>query len=163
MTPVHRLHAGGCPPRRSVASERGGPPGGGAAPPLALKILLPPPGNGDKCAPNGRDQTAEKHREALFCRHCTRLITFPDQRLAVDGAFRHTFFNPQGIVFEIGCFQTAAGCVAIGRETSEFTWFKGFSWRICLCSGCQVHLGWRYRSPEGSRFFGLILDRLRSG
>ncbi len=163
MTAAQRPYTGGCLQLQPDTAARVVPPSGRVAPPLGLKILLPPPGGGNKSAPDNRDQASEQRREALFCRQCTRLITYPDQRLMVDGAFRHTFFNPQGIVFEIGCFQTAAGCIAIGEETSEFTWFKGFSWRICLCSGCHVHLGWRYRSPQGSRFFGLILDRLRSG
>ncbi len=131
--------------------------------PLHLKILLPPPGGKHRPAADSRGQASEQQREAIFCRHCTRLITFPDQRIVVDGAFKHTFFNPEGIVFEIGCFQTAAGCIAVGEATAEFTWFKGFSWRICLCAGCHVHLGWQYRSAGGSRFFGLILDRLRTG
>lgn len=131
--------------------------------PLALKILLPPPGREHRPAADDRRQAAEEAREAIFCRHCSHLITFHDQRLVVDGAFEHTFFNPEGIVFEIGCFQTAGGCIAVGRETGDFTWFAGFNWRICLCAGCHVHLGWKYRSAGGNRFFGLILDRLRSG
>ena len=131
--------------------------------PLTLKILLPPPGEKHSPAADDRQQPAEEVREAIFCRNCSHLVTFPDQRIAVDGSFEHTFFNPEGIVFEIGCFQTAGGCIAVGRETGDFTWFSGFDWRICLCAACHVHLGWKYRSAGGDRFFGLILDRLRSG
>lgn len=127
--------------------------------PLLLKTLQPP-GGAQKPVVDDRHEPTAEQREAIFCRSCGHPVTYPDQQIPVDDAFRHTFFNPEGIVFEIGCFRTAGGCIAIGRETDEFTWFPGFSWRICLCGRCHVHLGWQYRSRQKKFFFGLILDRL---
>ena len=48
----------------------------------------------------------------------------------------------------------------IGPETDEFTWFKGYRWRIAVCGRCQVHLGWRFRSANRAEFHALILDKL---
>ena len=95
----------------------------------------------------------------LVCRQCGHAITRPDQGVSVDGAHRHTFANPHGVVYEIGCFDPADGCAGAGPASEEFTWFAGFFWRIAVCRRCQVHLGWRFES-QGRRFYGLILDRL---
>lgn len=127
--------------------------------PFLLKTLQPPVSTQKPVAASSHEPTAEQ-REVISCRSCGHLVTYPDQQIPVDGAFRHTFSNPEGIVFKIGCFRTADGCIAIGRETNEFTWFPGFSWRICLCGRCHVHLGWQYRSGQESFFLGLIIDRL---
>ncbi len=98
----------------------------------------------------------------LVCIHCGGGITRPSSRISVDGGHRHTFANPHGIVFEIGCFAEAEGCLAIGEATDDFSWFRGYKWRIAICSRCSVHLGWRFESSGGDTFHGLILDRLRS-
>jgi hypothetical protein len=98
--------------------------------------------------------------EHIFCRQCYRIITQPNARINVDGAHRHTFANPHGLVFEIGCFKTASGCVHTGFSSDEFTWFKGFSWSVAVCRTCFTHLGWRFVSPSASEFYGLILDHL---
>jgi len=78
----------------------------------------------------------------------------------VDGAHAHTFANPEGIVFEIGCYRDAWGCGYLGPLSPEFTWFAGYVWRIAVCSNCLVHLGWRFSSPDGHFFHGLITNRL---
>ncbi len=101
--------------------------------------------------------------KALYCRACGRVITRTSDRIEVEGAHRHTFANPHGIVFEIGCFQAAPGCALMGPATDDFTWFKGFAWRVAVCGACLAHLGWRYGAAGGSHFFGLILDRLTEG
>jgi hypothetical protein len=81
-------------------------------------------------------------------------------RIGVDGLHRHVFFNPHGLVFELGLFAAAPGCVPVGPLVAEFSWFPGYAWRACLCARCAAHLGWLYRSEAGSGFHGLILDRL---
>lgn len=128
--------------------------------PLLLKTLQPPPGSAQKPVTENRQEPATERRKAIFCRSCGHPVTYPDQQISIDGAFQHTLFNPQGTVFEVGCFRTASGCIAIGKPTDEFTWFSGFRWCICLCGKCHAHLGWQYRSGQGSFFFGLILDKL---
>jgi len=109
------------------------------------------------------DQTLENAldgEEYILCRTCRHIITSPAERIEVQGSHRHTFANPQGIVYEIGCFRTAAGCGYVGPSTGEFTWFKGYSWRIAACSRCLTHLGWLYISNALPSFNGLILDHL---
>jgi len=77
----------------------------------------------------------------------------------MEGAFRHTFANPHGYLFEIGCFGDAWGCAPASPPSSEFSWFKGYLWKIGVCRGCSTHLGWVFLS-DVHRFFGLILDKL---
>lgn len=96
----------------------------------------------------------------LLCRQCLAMITTTSQRIAVDGTHQHTFANPHGVVFEIGCFKNAWGCGAVGSPTNEFTWFAGYFWQVTVCASCLTHLGWRFTSPDASGFYGLILDRL---
>ena len=105
----------------------------------------------------------EKSPEAdpyILCRGCLYPITRAKERITVNGAHRHTFANPHGIVFEIGCFKKASGCAAVGPASAEFTWFAGYRWRAGLCQACLTHLGWVFSAAGGDGFHGLILDRL---
>lgn len=101
----------------------------------------------------------EKEKEGLFCRECGHYITSKDQIIEVDGQHYHTFFNPAGVVYEIGCFSSASGCQRYGPPSSEFTWFAGYTWQMSLCAVCQCHLGWFFRSIDAS-FYGLIVKNL---
>lgn len=71
----------------------------------------------------------------------------------------HTFANPHGIIYRIGCFRNAPGCSVLPEEYKEFSWFDGFAWSHAMCSSCRTHLGWKY-DRSGECFFGLVLDRL---
>jgi hypothetical protein len=95
----------------------------------------------------------------LLCLACGYPITSLRERITAGGAHEHTFANPGGYVFRIGCFGRAPGCVQAGQPTLEHTWFAGHTWRYALCGGCRAHLGWAFRGGQ-SGFFGLILDRL---
>lgn len=95
----------------------------------------------------------------LACARCLNEVTREGARIPVGASHQHTFTNPHGLRFHIGCFASAMGCVAIGPETRYWTWFPGHSWRVELCVACHEHLGWLFRSAD-SRFHGLILDRL---
>jgi hypothetical protein len=97
--------------------------------------------------------------DAIKCGKCGWKVTEEKQRVAVDGSHAHTFFNPAGVVFEVGCFQRAAGCHLAGAATSEFTWFAGYLWRYALCARCGSHLGWFYEGRSMS-FYGLILKNI---
>ncbi len=88
------------------------------------------------------------------------MVTSENQQISVNGSHSHTFFNPAGIVYELGCFRNALGCGAVGEATMEFTWFAKHSWRFGLCLSCETHLGWLYETVEQA-FYGLILTRLR--
>ena len=96
----------------------------------------------------------------LLCRHCLNKISSPAECIEVQGSHKHTFANPQGIIYEIGCFKNASGCGYSGVPTDEYTWFRGFRWRVALCGLCLTHVGWLFMSTASSRFNGLILNRL---
>ncbi len=108
------------------------------------------------------DEANERRQEgerALRCRQCNAPITTLKERTSRDGQHHHTVFNPAGIVYEIGCFSQAPGCVAPGTASREFTWFAGYRWRVAFCALCLEHLGW-YFSGGDAAFFGLIFNRL---
>ncbi len=105
-------------------------------------------------------ERVEKERR-LFCATCRNLITTQDNRINIQGGQEHTFMNPHGYQFHIGCFRDTRGCANVGQEVSAWSWFRGFTWRITLCGSCETHLGWLFRAPNEC-FHGLILNRLTS-
>lgn len=115
-----------------------------------------------KLAQEERGEEEEEER-LLLCKNCKNKITSLHNSIEVRGQYKHTFSNPHGFVFEIGCFSSAYGCTNQGLLTMEFTWFKGFGWRFALCSNCHIHLGWFYQSGREKSFYGLILDNLIEG
>ena len=96
----------------------------------------------------------------LLCADCRHVITRPSERAEIQGGHKHTFANPYGVFFEIGCFRLAPGCAHAGPLTTEFTWFRGYAWQIAVCGACATHLGWRFLSDSGGNFHGIVLDRL---
>jgi len=106
------------------------------------------------------EEQSPEEEEYILCRQCRQAITRPAERITIQGAHHHTFANPHGIVYEIGCFRSAQGCGYAGPATDEFSWFKGFHWRIAVCRTCLTHLGWLFTSSGTAGFNGLILDRL---
>lgn len=94
----------------------------------------------------------------LVCRACRRAITGAEARTEVDGSHEHTFFNPAGVLYRLGCFREAPGCAAAGPFRTFFTWFPGHAWQLALCGGCARHLGWCFRGE--SSFHGLVLAEL---
>jgi hypothetical protein len=112
--------------------------------------------------PTGKEAPEPSADEApyIICRQCHQPITRPEERITVQGAHHHTFANPHGIVFEIGCFKYAQGCGYAGPPSTEFTWFSGYAWRVSFCTMCLTHLGWVFIAESGDSFHGFILDRL---
>lgn len=96
----------------------------------------------------------------ILCLQCKNKVSQSIYKMSHQGAFDHTFLNPAGDVYHIGCFKRADGCVVIGKASLEWTWFQGCQWQVALCSHCLKHLGWYYQSETVSPFFGLILDAL---
>jgi len=96
----------------------------------------------------------------IVCAVCGHHITTERERSEMKGRHEHRCVNPGGVIFHIGCFRRAPGCVSHGVPTTEFTWFPGFAWNYALCGGCSTLLGWHYHGAEAGAFFGLILNRL---
>ncbi len=63
----------------------------------------------------------------------------------MSGAHAHTFVNPAGFGYVIGCWNAAAGCVHLGSTETAFSWFPGWTWQLAACASCRTHLGWVYR------------------
>src|SRR5215470_19161246 len=101
---------------------------------------------------------AEAHGRILACARCAAAVTTTSARRTVGGTHEHTFANPHGIVFRIGCFAEAS-CRAEGEPSLYWTWFPGFAWRTEWCFLCGQHLGWVFENAA-ERFHGLVLDRL---
>jgi len=99
----------------------------------------------------------------LLCMFCRQRITSEDKAIQINNRHCHTYSNPAGTRFRIGCFSSAAGCQHHSHPTEEYTWFKGFSWQVALCTNCQTQMGWYYRSAAAMSFYGLILDYLIAG
>jgi hypothetical protein len=107
-----------------------------------------------------QDKTSLAREDEIVCRQCLHVITSNAERKIINGAYSHTFANPEGIVFEIVCYRDAWGCGYVGRPSPEFTWFAGYVWRIAVCANCHVHLGWRFSTSGGRFFHGLISSRI---
>lgn len=107
----------------------------------------------------GLPERSEGGGSRIVCRACGNLVTSAAARMQVEGKHRHVFFNPHGIMFELGCFQAAPGTVRTGPPVSEFSWFSGHTWQIAVCGRCSVHLGWYYEAAR-TGFYGLILPAL---
>jgi hypothetical protein len=101
-----------------------------------------------------------KPEQTLNCVSCRLIITTSKERIEISGNHRHTFVNPHGYSFTIGCFSHADGVAAEGEPVSFWSWFPGYQWQIVLCRQCTLHLGWRFSGA--SDFYGLILNRLIS-
>jgi hypothetical protein len=115
---------------------------------------------GDVLVETGDDQFPDEDDGILYCRSCHAPVTHDKERQTIDGKRYHVFANPDGMVFEIGCFGLAPGCLAQGVLTAKFSWFPPYAWSYALCRRCQSHLGWYYETVGRIPFFGLILTRL---
>jgi len=105
-------------------------------------------------------QVTDANDPFILCAACRRRITTRDMAAARSGAHRHVFCNPAGMVFRIGLYRHAPGCLTLESSSTEFTWFPGHVWRVACCRGCGTHLGWHFAAVSEDAFFGLILDRL---
>ncbi len=103
----------------------------------------------------------EEEDDEIYCAACGHVVTRGCWRMAMNGGHEHTFFNPAGHVFRVVCFKEAPGAGTVGASSDEFTWFKGYQWRIAGCLGCAAHLGWRFAdAATPAIFFGLIKPKL---
>lgn len=129
---------------------------------IPLRLFREAPEDEGEVVVLDEDRPEEEKERKLRCRACGNGITDRSQRFAKGGQHRHTFFNPAGVVYELGCFHSAPGCATTGEASGEFSWFAGYVWRIVVCAGCHTHLGWQFSSGD-DLFYGLILSRLVEG
>jgi hypothetical protein len=127
---------------------------------LRVPADKPDPGGESAAVEEEAAEPSPEETQYIICRQCRQTITRPVERISIQGSHQHTFANPHGVVFEIGCFKDVTGCGYAGAATDEFSWFAGYSWRICFCSMCLTHLGWIFSSNAGDIFHALILDRI---
>lgn len=104
-------------------------------------------------------EVREQLDDTVRCRRCQHEITAGRHAIVVDGSHAHTFRNPAGWSFRIGCFADAPGAVPSGAPTYAHTWFSGYAWRFAHCAGCGAHLGWWFVGGSDA-FAGLVLARL---
>lgn len=123
-----------------------------------LALTNPPERTGERRPVEDAGDMEHLHGNVYICRACRARVTSPAARIQVAGSHRHTFVNPQGEGFEIGCFSEARGVVGVGGATEHFTWFPGAPWRAAICGGCATQLGWAFGEPIG--FYGLVLTRI---
>ena len=107
-----------------------------------------------------QDEKKEFNENFILCRSCNHKITTLKEKIDINGFHNHTFANPNGIIFDIGCYKNAPGCVYSGHFTDEFSWFKTYKWKVSICASCLAHLGWLFLSSNNDFFNGLIVDRI---
>jgi len=105
------------------------------------------------------EEQKKADEDKILCAFCQWPITARKYRTVIHGNHIHTFSNPAGIIYTIGCFSVATGCRNLSTPTFEHTWFTGFSWQYAMCKGCDNHLGWSFHG-QSSTFWGLIVDRI---
>lgn len=128
-----------------------------------LLLREPPVGRRDEeVVADDEEEDRDDESPGIFCRVCAHRITSDNDRIAINGSHTHTFFNPAGLVFELGCFRRAPGCLVGSEASDQFTWFAGYFWRPAFCGRCAAHLGWRFENGEQT-FFSLILANLQNG
>jgi hypothetical protein len=105
---------------------------------------------------------ADQH-QLIYCQDCQRPVTAENYRVQVQGEHQHHFVNPDGVVFELSCFQAAPGLIIAGKATDHYCWFQGFKWQYAHCEYCTTQLGWYYENALSESFFALISGYLRAG
>jgi hypothetical protein len=115
--------------------------------------------SGGRPAEEKTGKEKKQEDEPICCRSCSLPVTSKEQKTSHTNSHTHTFFNPAGIVYELGLFKKAPGCLIASDPSLEFTWFAGYHWSLGICRRCNSHLGWYYSKGESS-FYGLILKNL---
>ncbi len=106
-----------------------------------------------------RSESAIREQVWVRCSGCGHALAEARTSIEVEGKHLHTFVNPAGFDYTIRCFGEAPGCAVSGEESTFWSWFRGFAWRMAVCGGCGAHVGWSFRK-EASVFWGLIADRI---
>ena len=94
------------------------------------------------------------------CQQCGHVLASLADRVAIGGHRQSVHINPNGVSFRLEFYRRAAGCLGVGPNTAEHTWFAGHQWQVALCAPCRAHVGWRFRAAGESGFHGLIVDHI---
>jgi hypothetical protein len=105
------------------------------------------------------EKRAQQPEKAILCATCDSPIARRSDILEVNGKHEHTFINPLGVIYRIRCFSAATGIDEVGEPSDEFTWFRGYCWRVAICRNCSNHIGWTFTSSS-SQFYGLIAEQI---
>jgi len=133
------------------------------------------------------DEEYEHHHNSVLCRSCGREVADPDflrvsplspyflerQNVSMFGASLKVpvekLKNPAGVEFSVITFKTG-GCKGVGDWTSDYTWYPGYSWRVCVCPQCGQHLGWMFQpedddfsereKPSEAGFYAMIVSKI---
>lgn len=105
------------------------------------------------------DATKRRVERTLCCVTCEHVITTPSARTTISASHEHTFMNPHGYMYRVGCFLRAPGVLPEGMPSDFFSWFPGYTWLIERCGGCGMLMGWCFENAQ-DHFFGLILPHL---
>jgi cereblon len=128
-------------------------------PAVAWALREGPESPGGQTITTTEDKRVPEEPPVIACARCREPITSEGEWMEVSGARQHTFANPHGFCFRIGCFAAARALEAVGEWSGEWSWFPPCQWQVRQCAVCAEHLGWAFRAP-GRSFFGLVLDRL---
>ena len=110
-----------------------------------------------------KDKQQEKPVPSRYvCANCHTPVSDASCLLVIQGdSPNHYFANPDGLLFEILTFSWCQNLLDGSHSVWQNTWFAGYSWTVQYCSGCQIHMGWRYDgSAEPTRFYGIVRERL---
>ena len=126
---------------------------------IAREVNADPPPDGSAALPAEVAEQRTAGESWLVCKACGSFVAERRARVNMDGAHVHTFINPAGAIYRVGCFSDAPGLRAIGEASGLWTWFPGFEWQVGICRACYEHLGWSYRNSR-ARFVALIMDKV---
>src|SRR5687767_1568402 len=101
-----------------------------------MKIRPGPAPSGEEHPEGDVDEELERW---LRCVACGARVTKETARISMNGSHEHTFMNPSGLKYIVGCFSKAEGCASEGSRSSVWTWFPGYAWQIEACSACRCH------------------------
>ncbi len=117
--------------------------------------------------PEETQKTEDKQQEKpsptrYVCANCHTPVSDASCLLVIQGdSPNHYFANPDGLLFEILTFSWCQNLRDGSHSVWKDTWFAGYAWTVQYCSGCQIHMGWRYDgSTEPTRFYGIVRERL---
>ncbi|XP_050542239.1 protein cereblon-like [Daktulosphaira vitifoliae] len=55
----------------------------------------------------------------------------------------HTVQNSLHLKFDVIILKKAF-CIGKGNWQSDFSWFPGYVWKVCVCAHCGQHIGWMF-------------------